>query len=170
MLGMMPEVLMSRIPFVSVLLAVVLGAGLAACDDGSDSERKPRRSTSTSTSTSTASPTSSTVTTAPPVTVPPANANGTCGNQTDAIVAAIGGSGGNELVQQGGYTVKRCRLAASSPIWAAADVVPKPGILLDEATAVLQRIGALWNVMEISAALSCTDVPANIRTELALAC
>jgi len=170
MLDRISEVLVSRFPFIAILLAVVVALTLTACDDGSDNESKPRRSTSTSSSTTTSTTTTAS-TVPPPPTVAPADAIGTCGNQTEAIVAAIGGSDMNELTRQGQYTVQACRLATSSPIWAAADVLPKPGVMLDQATAVLQRIGALWNVMEIgTSGVGCTDTPANIRTELALVC
>ena len=64
-----------------------------------------------------------------------------------------------------------CRIAASSPIWAAADIVPNPGVQLDPATVVLQRIGALWNVEATgTSGAGCQTAPANVRTELGLIC
>jgi hypothetical protein len=169
---------MSRFPPAAALLAVIIAVSVTACDDGSDKDAKPRRSTTTSSSTSTSTTTttlgeatgSTTTSTAAPTT--PAESVGTCGNQTDAIVAAIGGSDmGGLNTRQGQFTVKVCRIAASSPIWAAADVVPNPGVQIDRATVLLQRIGALWNVMQVGTSrVGCDEAPMGVLTELQLRC
>lgn len=172
------EVLVSRSPFLVAVLAVVTVVGLAACGDGgsgrADKPRRPTTTTSTSTTTSTVpgGATGSTSTTAPgtPPTIPPESV-GTCGNQTDAIVAAITGSDVGGLDQNAGqYTVKQCRIAASSPIWAAAVTVPSPGVQLDRATVVLQRIGALWNVEQVGTSNVGCNAPAAVKVDLGLVC
>jgi hypothetical protein len=170
---------MSRFPFAAAALAALLVVSMAACDSGSDKDAKPHRSTttsSTSTSTSTTSTTlseangSTTTSTAAPTT--PTESVGTCGNQTDAIVAAVGGSDmGGLNTRQGQFTVKNCRIAASSPIWAAASVVPNAGVQLDTATVLLQRIGALWNVEQVGTSrVGCDEAPMDVLTELRLPC
>ena len=169
---------MSRFPLAAALLAVFVAVGLAACDDGgSDKDSTPRRS---ATSTRSSSTTTSTVpggatgssTTLPPGSTASTPASiGTCGNQTPAIVAAIGFGIQGLDSRAGQYTVQECRLAPSSPIWAAAEIVPNPGVVLDGATVVLQRIGALWNVEDTgTSGVGCGVTPSNIRTELRLIC
>jgi hypothetical protein len=170
----------SRIPALLVAALVVLG--LAACDDGdSKSTDKPRRTTtsSTSTSSSSTSPSStippgggSTIPTQPnvPTTIPPQTV-GNCGNQTDALVAAINGSDvGGLNTRVGQFTIQGCRIAASSPIWAAADVVPNPGVQLDRSQVLLQRIGALWNVETVGTSNVGCQAPAAVRVDLKLSC
>lgn len=166
---------MSRSPLVAILLATVVVVSLTACDDGgSDKDSKPRRSTTTSSTstTTTTVPGGSTTTLAPPTSsTTPAESIGTCANQTDAIVSAIGASDmGGLSTRQGQYTVKLCRIAASSPIWAAADVVPNPGVALDRATVVLQRIGALWNVEDVGTSGVGCSAPAGVISDLGLVC
>lgn len=176
MLGGISEVLVARYPFVSILLVAIMAVTVTACDDGGSSKpRKPHRSTTTSSSSSSTTSTSAGGSTGS--SVPPASSTttpesrGTCGNQTDAIVSAIQNSGqGGMDTRRGQYTVQRCRLAVSSPIWAAADIVPNPGIALDRATVVLQRIGALWNVMDVGTSGVGCDAPANVRSDLGLSC
>jgi hypothetical protein len=105
-----------------------------------------------------------------PPTIPPATV-GNCGNQTDALVAAINGSDMGGLNQRAGqFTIQRCRIAASSPIWAAADIVPNPGVQLDRSQVLLQRIGALWNVESVGTSNVGCPAPAGVRTELNLGC
>jgi hypothetical protein len=161
----------SRFPLVAVLLTLVVAVSLTACDDGGSSkDSKPRKSTTTSSTTTTVAGGSST-TVPPSTTTTPTESVGTCGNQTGAIVAAIGGSEMGGLNQRAGqYTVKECRIAASSAIWAAASVVPNPGVQLDRATVVLQRIGALWNVEAVGTSGTGCDAPANVISDLALVC
>ena len=66
--------------------------------------------------------------------------------------------------------MQNCRIAASSPIWAAADVVPNPGVAEPTGTAALERIGALWNVVGYgTGALGCEAPPA-VQTELGITC
>jgi len=66
--------------------------------------------------------------------------------------------------------VRRCRIAPSSPIWAAANTVPNPGVPLDGAIVVLQRIGALWTVMDVGTSeVGCT-APASVQHDLGLEC
>ncbi len=166
---------MSRFPFVPVLLVAVVAVALTACSGSSGKDAKPRKSTTTSSTTTTSTvPGGSTTASVPPAssTTTPAESVGTCGNQTAAIVAAIGGSDKGGLNQRNGqYTVKMCRIAASSPIWAAADVVPNPGVQLDGATVVLQRIGALWNVEDVgTSGTGCNQAPAKVQSDLALHC
>jgi hypothetical protein len=177
MLGGVSEVLVARYPFVFILLGALVAVSVTACDGGGSSKpRKARRSTTTSSS-STTSPTIGGSTGTTRSSVPPASSTttpesrGTCGNQTDAIVAAIQNSDQGGLnTRQGQYTVQRCRLATSSPIWAAADIVPNLGIALDQSTVVLQRIGALWNVMDVGTSGVGCDAPANVRSDLGLRC
>jgi hypothetical protein len=158
---------------VSVASVLVLAVGLSACDDdsgGSASHRKPRPSSSTRSSSSTSSTSSTTVspdpsaseTTTVPVTP------GTCGGQLDAITAAVGGSDPTLLTT---YALSRCRLAPSSPTWAAADLVPKTGSGAMPKTAVLERVGALWTVRAISSAgVACDATPPQVRAGLGLSC
>ena len=169
---------MSRPPLLATSVAVLLALGLAACDDGdSKGSDRPRRSTTTSSSstttpTTTPAPGGSTIPNQPdvPTTIPPQTV-GSCGNQTDALVAAITGSDvGGLNARQGQFTVQQCRIAASSPIWAAAAVVPNPGIQLDRSTVVLQRIGALWNVEEVGTSNVGCNAPAPVRVDLRLSC
>jgi len=170
-------VLVPRSPLAIVMLAGAVALGLTACDDGgSGKESKPRRSTTTSSSSSSTTtstgPSSSTSTTIPsgsgPTTPAPV---GTCGGQTPAIEAAIGFGVEGLADRTGQYTVQRCRVAPSAQIWAAADIVPNPGVALDRSIVVLQRIGALWNVEDTgTSGVGCDTVPANIRTELSLTC
>jgi hypothetical protein len=178
MLDSISEVLVSRSSLLTVLLVAVILLAVAACDDGgSDSAGKPVRSTTTSSSSTTSTTlggsTSSTATSVPTAsTTVPAETIGTCGNQTDAIVAAIGGSEmGGLNARQGQFSVRRCRIAASSAIWAAADAVPNPGVQLDRATVVLQRIGALWNVENVgTSGVGCEVAPATVVVDLGLIC
>jgi hypothetical protein len=170
-----------RSPLVAALLAALVTIGLAACDDGgSKSADKPRRTTTSSSTSSTSSTTSSTVppgggSTIPtqpdvPTTIPPQTV-GSCGNQTDALVSAINGSDVGGLNQRAGqFTIQRCRIAASSPIWAAADIVPNPGVQLDRSMVVLQRIGALWNVESVGTSNVGCQAPASVRVDLGLSC
>jgi hypothetical protein len=171
------EMSMSRFPFAAAALAALLVISVTACDDSSDKDAKPRRSTTTtSSSTSTTTTTlgeatgSTTTSTAAPTT--PAESIGTCGGQTDAIVAAIGASEvGGLNTRAGQYTVKLCRLAPSSPIWAAAEIVPNPGVQLDRSMVLMQRIGALWNVTEIGTSrVGCDEAPMSVLTELEVRC
>jgi hypothetical protein len=172
----------SRSPVAAALLAVVVTIGLASCDDGdSKTTDKPGRTTtsstsSTSSSTTTSSPIppggGSTIPTQPdvPTTIPPQTV-GSCGNQTDALVSAITGSDvGGLNARAGQFTVQKCRIAASSPIWAAADVVPNPGVQVDRSTVLLQRIGALWNVESVGTSNVGCQAPAAVRVDLGLSC
>ncbi len=166
---------MARLPIVAVLCTAVLALTATACDSGgSKATPKPHRSTTTSsastTSTSSGSSTS-TETSGGGTTTSTIAPIGTCGNQTTTIVAAIQGSSEGGLDQNAGrYTVQRCRIAASSPIWAAADLVPNPGVQLDRATVVLQRIGALWNVESVGTSQVGCDAPATVIHDLGLIC
>jgi hypothetical protein len=88
-----------------------------------------------------------------------------------AIVAAIGAGVQGLDARAGQYTVQHCRLAPSAQIWAAAEIVPNPGIQLDVATVVLQRIGALWTVEQTGTSnVGCNAATATIRAELGLIC
>jgi hypothetical protein len=175
--GPNPEVLVARLPLLAVLCATVLGVTLTACDSGgSSAAKKPHRSTTTSsssttTTTTTGGPSTSTETSGGGATNSTVAPIGTCGNQTTTIVAAIQGSSSGGLDQNAGrYTVQRCRIAASSPIWAAAQIVPNPGVQLDGATVVLQRIGALWNVQSVGTSQVGCNAPAQIIQDLGLIC
>ena len=168
---------MARLPLVAVLCAAALTVTLTACDSGgSSATRKPRRSTTTTSSSSTTTgstggPSTSTETSGGGTTTSTIAPIGTCGNQTTTIVAAIQGSSSGGLDQNAGrYTVQRCRIAASSPIWAAAQIVPNPGVQLDGATVVLQRIGALWNVESVGTSQVGCNAPANVIRDLGLIC
>jgi hypothetical protein len=171
----------SRSPVAAALLAVAVTIGLAACDDGgSKSADKPRKTTTSSSSTSSSTTTSSTIppgggSTIPtqpdvPTTIPPQTV-GNCGNQTDALVAAINGSEKGGLnTRVGQFTIQKCRIAASSPIWAAADVVPSPGVQLDRSQVLLQRIGALWSVESVGTSNVGCAAPVALQGELQLSC
>ena len=175
MLEPLLEVLVSRSPLVVVLLTAGVAISLVACSS-SGKQSKPRRSTTTSskssTTTSTAAGGSSTTSTPSSSTTAPGATIGTCGNQTAAIVGAIENSSQGGLnTQRGKYTVQRCRIATSSPIWAAAAIVPNPGVQLDGATVVLQRIGALWNVEQVGTSnVGCNVAPASVISDLGLIC
>lgn len=163
-------------------LSVLAVVALAACGSGSSGKQstKSRTSTSTSSSTSiisasstaassaTTRPSTSSTTRGATVTTVP---SGSCGERAAAIVAAIEGSDvGGLNTQRGNFTVQRCRIAASNPIWAAADTVPNPGAPLDGAIVVLQRVGALWTVMDVGTAeVGCT-APASVQHDLSLEC
>lgn len=167
--------LRSRSRFVIIAVALLVAVPLAACDDSSGKESGPRRSTTSSSSTTstTRSSTSSTVPATPPTSAPPApNDPGTCGNQTDAIIAATNATDAQGLnTRQGEFSVQACHLAASSPIWAAAQIVANPGVTIPRYTVVLQRIGALWNVMDVGeSGHSGCDAPSEIRADLGLGC
>jgi hypothetical protein len=175
MLDATQEVFVRRFPFLAVVLTATLALALAACDSGgSSSSNKPRRTTTTSssTTTTTAAPGASTTTTAPGTsTTSSAQSVGTCGNQTDAIVSAITTSDvGGLNTRQGQYVVRMCRISATSPIWAAADLVPNPGVQLDQATVVLQRIGALWNVDAVGTSGTGCNAPPAVIVDLKLVC
>jgi hypothetical protein len=172
MLAATSEVFVSRFPVVAALLVVIVAFGATACDSGgSSAARKPRRSTTTSSSTTSTAPSGSTTTVvaggATTTTLVP---NGTCGNQTTAITAAIGNGPSGLKENAGKYTVQRCRIAASSPIYAAANTVPNPGVQLDGATVVLERIGALWTVNGVGTSGVGCDLPAQVITDLGLSC
>ncbi len=173
MLAVTSEVFVSRFPVVAALLVVIVAFGATACDSGgSSAARKPHRSTTTSSSTTTSTAPSDSTTTAvlggaTTTTLAP---NGTCGNQTTAITAAIGNGPSGLKENAGKYTVQRCRIAASSPIYAAANTVPNPGVQLDGATVVLERIGALWTVDGVGTSGVGCDLPAQVITDLGLSC
>jgi hypothetical protein len=170
----------SRFPIAVAVLAGMAALSLTACDDGgSGKTTTPRRSTTTTASSSTTStstiPGGATVTSS--TTLPSGSGTttpapvGSCGAQMPAIVAAIGAGVQGLDARAGQYTVQRCRLAPSAQIWAAALIVPNPGIQLDPATVVLQRIGALWNVESTGTSnVGCNVAPANVQTELGLNC
>jgi hypothetical protein len=170
-----------RSPVAAALLALVVTIGLAACDDGDSKGDKPRKTTTSSSSTSSSSTSTSstippgggsTIPTQPdvPTTIPPQTV-GNCRNQTDALVAAINGTDvGGLSTRAGQFTIQKCRIAASSPIWAAADIVPNPGVQLDRSTVVLQRIGALWNVEVVGTSNVGCQAPAGVRVDLGLSC
>ena len=166
---------MRRFPVTAVVLTAALALALAACDDGGSEDKTSDRSTTTSTSTNTTTTTvagGATTTTAPGTsTTVPAESVGTCGNQTEAIVSAITTSEvGGLNTRQGQYVVRLCRISASQPIWAAADLVPNEGVQLDQATVVLQRIGALWNVDSVGTSGTGCDAPAAVIVDLKLVC
>ena len=134
----------------------------AAVETHHDRRRPPRRTTRPSDSTTpTTLPSGPAPTTPAPV--------GTCGDQTEAIVAAIEGSEGPATAPAGPvHGAGAAGSRASAPIWAAAEIVPKPGVQLDRATVVLQRIGALWNVR--TSARRDVRRAARARAELNLTC
>jgi hypothetical protein len=159
-------------------LALVVAAG---CDDSgsnaspSKPKPKPARSTTTTSSAVPAASTTTTASTAPgaptSTTVPGSNPTGTCGGQTAAIVAAIQASDDDGLSGRvGQYTVQDCRVAPSNPIWAAALAVPNPGVQLDTATILLERIGALWNVVGVGTSNVGCQAPAPVQAELSVSC
>src|SRR4051794_1417707 len=139
----------------SLVLALVVVAG---CDDSgsraSNDKPKPHRSTTTTSATVPAVSSTSTASTVPgeptTTTVPASNPTDKCGNQSAAIRDAIQASDDDGLASRAGqYSVQNCRLAPSNPIWAAALAVPNPGVQIDPATILLERIGALWNVVAV---------------------
>jgi hypothetical protein len=149
---------------------------LAACDNSSDATSGSNRSTSTSSSKSSTS-SASTSTSTPPATPPtsaaaPPGDPGTCGSQTAAITAATNATDAQGLNSRAGeFSVEACHLAASSPIWAAAQVVGNPGVVIPRYTVVLQRIGSRWNVMDVGeSGHSGCDAPSEIRADLGLGC
>ena len=86
-------------------------------------------------------------------------------------MAAIQASDDDGLASRAGqYSVQRCRIAASNPIWAAAAAVPNPGVQLDTATILLERIGALWNVVAVGTANVGCEAPTQVQTELGVPC
>jgi hypothetical protein len=170
-----------RSPVVAAALAVLVTFGLAACDDGGSKRAdKPRKTTTSSSSTSSTSTTSSSVppgtgsTIPPQPTVPtsiPPQTIGKCGNQTDALVSAINGTDSGGLnTHVGQFSIQRCRIAPTAPIWAAADIVPNPGVQLARSTVLLQRIGALWNVEAVGTSKVGCPAPAAVRSDLGLSC
>ncbi len=66
--------------------------------------------------------------------------------------------------------MSHCRLAQSSPIYAAANTVPNPGVQLDGATVALERIGALWNVVGVGTSQVGCTFPAQVIADLGLVC
>lgn len=167
---------MRRPAALAVLLVLVLVVA-AACDGGDDGEsrsptstsrRRPTTTTTAPVSTSSTGGTGTSTTTAPP-TSSTTTPQGGCGAQTGIIVDAIGAS--DELAgQQGTYTVAQCRLAASSPIWAAAQIVPNPGAPIGPATVLLERIGSIWTVSAYGTGAIGCPAPPNVRAELLLTC
>ena len=148
---------------------------MTGCDSGGSSKAdKPHRSTTTSSvvTTTTTIPAGATSTTKPGggTTTTTAAPNGTCGEQTSAILAAIGDGPGGLKENAGKYTVQHCRLAQSSPIYAAAETVPNPGVQLDGATVVLERIGALWNVDAVGTSQVGCNFPTQVISDLGLVC
>jgi hypothetical protein len=164
----------SAVPL-AVLLAAIVGIGACSGSDGSTgrgatSTSRTRRTTTTtsippSSSTTTAGSTSTTV----PETTTTTAAPGTCGGQEAIITQAIAAS--DELAARAGtYTVRSCRIAPSSPIWAAADVVPNPGSSAPGGVVVLERIGAIWSVIALGTSGVGCQVPAAQRAELGVSC
>lgn len=160
----------------SLVLALAVVTG---CDDSGSEPKgdkpKPSRSTTTTSSTVPAGSSTTTTPTAPgtatSTTVPAPNNTGTCGNQTAAIVGAIQASDDDGLASRAGqYSVQNCRIAPSSPIWAAAAAVPNPGVQLDTATVLLERIGALWNVVAVGTSNVGCEAPVQVQTELGVPC
>lgn len=161
-----------------MVVMVVVIVALAACDGSSSGEQGTKSRTSTSrrsrsstssTTTSTTRPETSSTTGATATTT--STAPGTCGAQSATITAAIEGSDvGGLAAQRGNFTVQRCRIAASNPIWAAANTVPNDPTRLDTAIVVLQRIGALWTVMDVGTADVGCMAPVSVQHDLALAC
>ena len=165
----------SRSRLVTIAVVLLVALTLAACSSDSGKASGSRRSTTSSSSraTSTSSSSTSTPPATPPTSAPPApNDAGTCGNQTDAIVAATKATDAQGLnMRAGQFSVQACHLAASSPIWAAAQIVANPGATIPRYTVVLQRIGSLWNVMDVGeSGHSGCDAPSEIRADLGLGC
>ena len=165
----------SRSGLVAIAVALLVALTLAACSDGSSKASASRRSSTSSSShrTSTSSSSTSTPPVTPPTSAPPPpNDAGTCGNQTAAIVAATNATDAQGLnTHANQFSVQACHLAASSPIWAAAQIVANPGVAIPRYTVVLQRIGALWNVMDVDeSGHSGCDAPSEIRADLGLGC
>jgi hypothetical protein len=103
--------------------------------------------------------------------VPASKPTGTCGGQTAAIAGAIQASDDDGLASRvGQYSVQNCRIAPSNPIWAAAQAVPNPGVQLDTATVLLERIGASWNVVSVGTSNVGCQAPASVQAELGVSC
>jgi|SRR6478735_7918878 len=170
---------------VALVLSLGLVGALAACDSGGSGttagtssttrRRKPHASTttsSTSTTTTTlggAQPdTAVTDPDAPTTTTSPGGA-ASCGAQAPHLTAAVTG-GGLGAVPVDSYTVDHCRLASSNLIWGAVTLTPKPGQTVAPMTAVLERIGSIWEVHSYAAGPTGCDAPAPVPAELGLGC
>ena len=92
--------------------------------------------------------------------------------ETD-VRAAVSASPAVAGVPAGDYAVTDVRVAGSDPAWAAAALEPTAARAgtLDPATAVLQRVGGTWQVVDLGTAqVGCDLVTPAVRGELALLC
>jgi len=165
---------------VLIVGALVVLAACGGSDGGKAATSSTRRRTTTTTgtpgATAPSSTTGSSTPSAPstPSTVGPATptttaAPGTCGGQEGIIADAVNGS--DQLaVHSGTFRVVRCRIAASQPIWAAADVVPDPGSGVVAQSVLLERLGSIWTVVTAGTGSIGCQAPAGVRAELMLPC
>ena len=152
----------SRTQLMAVGLAAFVAVSLTACSGGGSDPIVKKSTTTTSTSTST-STTTTTVAQA---------ADGPCGDQAVAIVAAVNTSTVAGIDQNvGKFTVEHCRLAGSPAVWASVDAVPLPDVMLDQAKVVLHKENGTWIVADIGTEnTGCNEVPADLHETLALIC
>ncbi len=172
----------------SAVAVLALLATASGCSDGGSSShatphttaatRRPHRSDSSTTSSSTPS-TTTTTTTVPdltdprsqPVATAPTSASGAipCGALTGIITA---GALSSDLgpVPTGSYTVTRCRISGTQPIWSAVTLAPRPGQSVSALTVVMERIGSIWTLHSYGAGPTGCDAPPPVPAELRLGC
>jgi hypothetical protein len=159
----------------AVLVVAAIVAARAIRDDDQSSDASARSATSSSTSTIAASTTVPTTTAAPTTTTAPGptastastssptspdGPPGPCGRDTAAIRAAVGAATGSGTP---GPDLASCRLAASDPSWAAAQV--------GTTTVVLHRDAATWAaVAQGGTDAGCGQAPQQVIVDLGQFC
>ncbi len=166
-----------------VALVVVVGAVTVALllrDDGSDTAAPaPSSSIARSTTTTTPTTTGPSATTAPATTGAPAAATttaappvtgsvpGPCGTATAAIRSAIDAG----VAGAAAADIATCRLAASDPTYAAAQLAAKPGGQFAATTVILHGATGAWTIVATGGTnAGCGQVPQQVVVDLGQFC
>jgi hypothetical protein len=171
---------MARRWILTVVVAAVLvvGAILAAHAIRDDDRSAPERAATATTRSTTTSLATTTTSVAPSTTTPPTTTTtvvptngeppGPCGAGTGAIRAAIDASVANA---QANADLASCRLAASDPSWAAAQLSAKPGAQFDALTVILHGGAGSWSVVATGGVnAGCGAAPQQVIVDLGQFC
>jgi hypothetical protein len=164
-------VLTAIVAAVLVAIAVVVAHGIR--DDEPEADRtEPGATTSSAPRTTQPSTTTSApATTAAPTTAAPTSTTGPpgpCGTVTGPIRAAIDAGVAGAAANA---DLTSCRLAASDPTWAAAELTPKPGMPFDARTVILHGPAGSWAIVAAGGAnAGCGQAPQQVIVDLGQFC
>jgi hypothetical protein len=161
---------------VAAVLVVAAVFAARAIRDDDDNTAAPARSTTTgagaTSTTSAPTTTAAATTTAPATTTTAAPVNGAppgpCGADSGPIRAAIDAGVANA---QTNADVASCRLAASDPTWAAAQLAAKPGAQFDALTVILHGGAGAWSIVATGGtSAGCGAAPQQVIVDLGQFC